>query len=132
MYHNVFTRAFYAFKQIIFSWILAIIITKWFSYWGDSSSHLTCQLNPLLIEGGKESTELRLNFDNKYLNKIKHIENGNIRQQKTKVIKNLKILHLNKGSKFLSNSNKLINDLIIREDPDIFTLAECNINFNYD
>ena len=43
---------------------------------------ITCQFNPLLTEGGKESTELRLNFDNKYLNKIKHIENGNIRQQK--------------------------------------------------
>ena len=28
-------------------------------------------------------------------------------------------------------SNELINDLIIKEDPDIFSLAECNINFNF-
>ena len=61
-----------------------------------------------------------------------HIEAGNISKPKEKIIKNLKILHLNKGSKFLSNSNELINDLIFREDPDIFSLAECNINFNFD
>ena len=42
------------------------------------------------------------------------------------------MLHLNKGSKYLSNTDELINDLIIREDPDIFSLAESNINFNYD
>ena len=31
----------------------------------------------------------------------------------------------------MTNSNKLINDLILREDPVIFSLAESNINFNY-
>ena len=41
-------------------------------------------------------------------------------------------MHLNKGSKFLSNSNELINELIMKEDPDIFTIAESNINFNFD
>ena len=56
----------------------------------------------------------------KQINKIKHTENGNIGLKKKKVIKNLKILHLNKGSKFLVNSNEMINKLIIEEDPEFF------------
>ena len=68
----------------------------------------------------------------KQLNKKMHSENGNIGQKFKKRVKSLKILHLNKGSKFLTNSNELINDLIIKEDPDIFSLAESNINFNFD
>ena len=66
------------------------------------------------------------------INKLNHIKNGNIFQNRPKIIKKLKILHLNKGSKFLTNSNELINDLIFKEDPDIFSLSECNINFNFD
>ena len=65
------------------------------------------------------------------INKLNKVKNGNIAKNRPKVIKKLKILHLNKCSKFLTNSNELINDLIIKEDPEIFSLAECNINFNF-
>ena len=68
----------------------------------------------------------------KEINKVNHMINGNITKPKVKIFKKLKILHLNKGSKFLTNSNELINDLIFREDPDIFALAESNINYNFD
>ena len=66
------------------------------------------------------------------INKATHIRNGNIKDPKVKIVKKLKILHLNKGSKFLTNYNELINEFIIKEDPDIFSLAQCNINFNFD
>ena len=90
-------------------------------------------LNPFSNRGGVLVTFVQWHITKKQINKLKHCENGNISQnKKPKIIKKLKILHLNKGSKFLTNSNELVNELILGEDPDIFSLAECNINFNFD
>ena len=89
-------------------------------------------INPILTKGGKSGYFSGWSMSKVEINKINHILNGNIVQKKPKIMKKLKILHLNKGSKFLSNSNELINDLILKEDPDIFSLAESNINFNFE
>ena len=89
-------------------------------------------INPISIRGGCKSSKLRWHVNKNELNKLNHSKNGNISKEKPKIIKNLKVLHLNKGSKYLSNTDELINDLIIREDPDIFSLAESNVNFNDD
>ena len=81
-------------------------------------------INPIFNRGGKPGSFCCWGMSKININKINHILNGNITTNRPKIIKKLKILHLNKGSKFLSNSNELINDLISREDPDIFSLAE--------
>ena len=78
--------------------------------------------NPFSNRGGRSCNYRGGIMTKKLLNKLKHCENGNICQKKPKPIKKLKILHLNKGSKFLTNSNDMINDLIIKEDPDIFSM----------
>ena len=64
-------------------------------------------LNPMMKQGGKLGNLLEWRLTKKQVNKIKHCENGNIGLKKEKNIKKLKILHLNKGSKFLTNSNEL-------------------------
>ena len=88
--------------------------------------------NYLFTKGNNLNYFPSLYLTKKQINKLNHIETGNIGQKRPKTIKKLKILHLNKSSKFMTNSNDLINDLMINEDPDIFSLAECNINFNFD
>merc|ERR1711954_237213 len=87
--------------------------------------------NSIRMGGCNVPINIGFKSSKKQINKQKHTENGNISQPKIKIVKKLKILHLNKGSKFLKNSNELINDLICREDPDIFSIAECNISFNF-
>ena len=86
----------------------------------------------LIISRGVGTCNLCLwSLTKRKINKLNHIENGNIGHKKPKIIKKFKIVHLNKGSKFLTNSNELLNELIIKEDPDIFSLAESNINFTF-
>ena len=87
--------------------------------------------NPINNWGGRFGYLSSSWLTKKQINKVNHIMNGNIARNKPKIFKKLKVLHLNKGSKFLTNSNELINDLIIKEDPDIFSMAESNINFNF-
>ena len=88
-------------------------------------------INPIIIKGDNQRYFSGWGRSKVKINKINHILNGNIVQKTPKVIKKLKILHLNKGSKFLTNSNELVNNLILKEEPDIFSMAECNINFNF-
>ena len=90
------------------------------------------QLNHIINRGGGTCKISEWSLSKIKINKLNHIKNGNIGHRKPKIIKKLKILHLNKGSKYLTNSNELLNELIIQEDPDIFSLAEANINFNFD
>ena len=64
-------------------------------------------LNPICIRGGRSNKTSNWYLTIRQINKVNKIENGNIGKNRPSVIKKLKILHLNKGSKFLANSNEL-------------------------
>ena len=69
--------------------------------------------NPTNIWGCELHQCREIFMTKKEMNKVNHMINGNITKPKVKLSKKIKILHLDKGIKFLTNSNELINDLIL-------------------
>ena len=64
-------------------------------------------------------------------NKNNHMKNGNIQSKTIKSVKSLKIMHFNKGNAKFINKLSVIEEIIEKHSPDIFNIAEANIENDY-
>ena len=67
----------------------------------------------------------------KMSNKNQHSKNGNVQKSRNSNCKKLKLLHINKGNSNFKNKITDIQIIINKYNPDIFTIAEANLDKNY-